>query len=226
MDYDDVLQSPEPAQAVPDFAVVASNRTNDNLILAFLLPQPIAGGVPWRWLAAALCLTPLLAQPRAILADGSGPWRDAQWAFTTSQFGGLLSDAGYSVKIVAPEDLPSALNSPDILVAVPSLESLPFESFTAITAHVNAGGSLIASGGEPFRNPLYRAPEGRWLDSASYNQAVGSPPSQGPFTSPRIATISPGKEQFITSSGLRVPVARSRGISSISVSSGRYRVIG
>ena len=179
-----------------------------------------------RWLVAALSLTSLFAQPRAILADGSGPWRDAQWAFAASQFSGLLVDAGYSVKTVSPENLPSALDSPDILVAVPSLESLPFGSFTAIAAHVNAGGSLMASGGEPFRSPLYRAPDGRWLDFASYVQAVGSPPSQGSFTPPFMPTVSPGKEQFIASSGIRVPVTRGRGLSSISASSGRYRVIG
>jgi hypothetical protein len=126
------------------------------------------------------------------------------------------------VKTVSPENLPSALDSPDILVAVPSLESLPFGSFTAIAAHVNAGGSLMASGGEPFRSPLYRAPDGRWLDFASYVQAVGSPPSQGSFTPPFMPTVSPGKEQFIASSGIRVPVTRGRGLSSISASSGRY----
>src|ERR1035438_5967657 len=40
------------------------------------------------------------------LADGSGPWRTAQWAFAVSQFSGLLTDAGYSVKTVSPVDLP------------------------------------------------------------------------------------------------------------------------
>src|ERR1035438_8286899 len=67
----------------------------------------------------SLYVNPLLAQqPRAILADGSGPWRDAQWAFTISQFSGLLTDAGYSVTTVSPVDLPSALGSPDILLAI------------------------------------------------------------------------------------------------------------
>jgi hypothetical protein len=178
------------------------------------------------WLVAALSLTSLFAQPRAILADGSGPWRDAQWAFAASQFSGLLRDAGYSAKTVSPENLPSALDNPDILLAVPSLESLPFECFTAIAAHVNAGGSLMATGGEPFRSPLYRAPDGRWLDSSSYVQTVGSPPPQGPFTSPYMPTVSPAKEQFIASSGIRVPVTRGRGLSSMSGSSGRFRVIG
>ena len=183
-------------------------------------------GVPLACLVAALCATPLCAQPRAVLADGSGPWSDAQWVFTASQFSGLLSDAGYSVKIVSPVDLPAALDSPNILVAVPSLESLPFECFAAIVAHVNSGGSLMASGGEPFRNPLYRAPDGRWLDSAAYLQATGSPPQQGPFTPPSIPTISPSKEQYTASSGVRVPVSHNRGIFSSSFSLGPYRVIG
>src|ERR1039458_2615036 len=77
-----------------------------------------------------LHFTPLLAQPRAILADGSGPWQDVQWSFTVSQFRALLSDAGYSVTIVSPVDLPSVIPSQGPLVAVPSLASLPFATFT------------------------------------------------------------------------------------------------
>jgi uncharacterized protein (TIGR03437 family) len=174
-----------------------------------------------------LCGTPLLAQqPRAILADGSGPWRDAQWAFAVSQFSGLLTDAGYSVKTVSPVDLPSALGSPDILLAIPSLESLPFDTFTAIAAHAGAGGGLMASGGEPFRDPLYLTPAGQWLDANAYLQAVGSPPPQGSFTPPQIPTVSPSTEQYTASSGIRVPIVRGRGMCSISMSSGRYRVIG
>lgn len=169
---------------------------------------------------------PLCAQPRAILTDGAGPWSDAQWAFTVAQFSGLLSDAGYSVTIVSPAALSSALTSPDILVAVPSLESLPFDAFTAIAAHVKAGGSLMASGGEPFRDALYLTPNGQWLDSAAYLQAVGSSPPQGPFTPPYIPTVSPSSEQYTTSSGIRIPVPRGRGLFSSSFSSGRYSVIG
>jgi len=88
-----------------------------------------------------LHFSPLRAQPRAILADGSGPWRDAQWSFTVSQFSALLSDAGYSVTIVSPVDLPSVIPSKGTLVVVPSLASLPFATFMAIAAHVNAGGA-------------------------------------------------------------------------------------
>ena len=161
-----------------------------------------------------------------MLADGSGPWNTAQWAFTVSHLRALLTDAGYTVKTVSPLDLPAALDSPNILLAVPSLESLPFETFTAIVAHTTAGGSLMASGGEPFRKPLYRTPDGRWLDSAAYLQTIGSPPPQGPFAPPPIPTVSPSKEQYTAASGVRVPLARSRNLFSSSFSSGRYRVIG
>jgi uncharacterized protein (TIGR03437 family) len=169
---------------------------------------------------------PLCAQPRAVLVDGNGPWSDSQWAFTASQFSGILSDAGYSVEVVSPVDLPTALGSPDILLAVPSLESLPFETFTAIIAHVSAGGGLMASGGEPFRNTLYRTPDGRWLNSDAYVQAVGSPPPQGPFTPPYIPTLYPATSQYTASSGVRVPFVYNRGLFSDSYSPERYRVIG
>ncbi len=114
----------------------------------------------------------------------AGPGARRQWAFTVSQFRALLNDAGYTVKIVSPVDLPAALDSPNILLAVPSLESLPFEAFTAIVAHTNAGGSLMASGGEPFRNPLYRTPDGRWLDSAAYLQRNRIASAAGTLHSP------------------------------------------
>jgi len=178
------------------------------------------------WFLGTLCASTLGAQPRAVLVDGSGPWSDAQWAFTVSQFSGLLSDAGYSVKVVSPIDLPGSLDSPNILLAVPSLVSLPFDCFNAIVTHVNNGGMLIASGGEPFLDPLYLTPDGQWLDAAAYLQAVGTPPPQGSFTRPPIPTISPSKEQYTTTSGLRVPVARNRGLVSSSFSAGGYRVIG
>lgn len=181
----------------------------------------------------ALSLNPLFAQsPRAILVDGSGPWRDAQWAFTVSQFSGLLNDAGYSVTTVSPVDLPSALSSPGILLAVPSLASLPFATFTAVTTYLAAAGSLMASGGQPFSDALYLTPNGQWLDYNAYLQAVGSPPPQGAFTLQNIQTIptiSPSTEQYTNSAGLRVPVEHSRGVYSTfnSFNSlGHYRVIG
>jgi uncharacterized protein (TIGR03437 family) len=141
----------------------------------------------------------------------------------------LLADAGYSVKTVSPVDLPAALDSPDVVLAVPSLESLPFDCIQAITTHLDSGGTLMASGGEPFRSPLYLAPDGRWLDSASYVQALGTPPPQGTsFYTPFIPTVSPKGEQYTAGSGVRVPVVRGRGLftSSLFFAAGRCRVIG
>jgi uncharacterized protein (TIGR03437 family) len=178
---------------------------------------------------AALIFTPLFAQPRAIVTDGAGPWRDAQWGFAVSQMSALLTDAGYSVTTVSPADLASAIDSPNVLVAVPSLESLPFECFQAIVAHVNAGGTLMATGGEPFRSPLYRTPDRRFLDAAAYQQAVGSPPPQGPLPFINIPTLAPAdREQYVAASGVRVPVTRNRGLfaSAGFFTTSRYRVIG
>ena len=176
---------------------------------------------------AALWIAPLLAQPSAILADGAGPWRDANWTSAVSQLSGLLADAGYSVQTVAPQDLQSALSNPNTLLAIPSLQSLPFDTFTAIAAFVNSGGGLMASGGAPFSDALYLTPDGQYLDTAAYLQVVGSAPPQGPFTAPSILTISPpSKEQYTSSSGLQIPVPRNQGLFSSSYASGRYRAIG
>ncbi len=175
----------------------------------------------WLFLTA-LSLAPVFAQtPRAIVADGSGPWRDDRWAFTAAEFTSILTDAGYSVTTISPVDLPSALTSPDVLLAVPSLESLPFDTFTAVSAFLSTGGGLMASGGEPFRDPLYLAPGGNWLDAAAYQAAVGTPPPQGSFTPPYVPTLSPWNAQFTTSSGLRVPIVQVRGNGG-----GRTRIIG
>jgi hypothetical protein len=84
----------------------------------------------------------------------------------------------------------------------------------------------MASGEQPFLDPLYLAPGGQWLDAAGYQQATGSPPPQGAFTALQIPTVSPSSEQFTSGSGLRVPVPRGRGLFSSSDSVGRYRVIG
>lgn len=179
-------------------------------------------------LLIALCFHSAVAQPmpRAIVVDGDGPWRDDRWGFTVSEFSSLLRDAGYSVTTVSPVDLPMVLPSRGTLLAVPSLESLPFETFNAIVAHVDAGGSLMASGGEPFRDALYFTPGGKWLDSPAYVNEVGSPPPQGPFLAPTIETLSPSRKQYTNSLGLRVPIARGRGLSATPNPEGRYRVIG
>jgi len=96
--------------------------------------------------------------------DGDGPWRDTNWTIASGEFSRLLGDAGYAVNTVSPVDVPSALNGPNILLALPSLESLPFNAFTAVAQFLAAGGSLLATGGEPFRDPLYLTPAGHWLD--------------------------------------------------------------
>jgi uncharacterized protein (TIGR03437 family) len=138
----------------------------------------------------------------------------------------LLADAGYRVEIVSPENLGAALRSPDLLAAVPSLERLPLDAFKAIAAHTDAGGGLMASGGEPFRVPLYLAPSGEWMDRSTWERAFGSPP-QGSFVLPFIPTVSPpAREQYTTNAGLHVPIVRGRGLFSTSFTTGRSRVIG
>src|ERR1700733_11580920 len=84
-----------------------------------------------RWLAAIICLflsqaTRAFAQSnQAIVVDGSGPWRNDQWNFTVAQFNSLLTDAGYTVTTVSPTDVASAIAAGNMLLAVPSLQSLP-----------------------------------------------------------------------------------------------------
>ncbi len=174
-----------------------------------------------------LSIQPVIAQTtRAVLVDGPGPWRDDRWAFTAAQFRQLLSDAGYTVSTISPVDLATATGGHDVLLAVPSLESLPFATFKAIFKQLDAGGSLMASGGEPFRDPLYLAPSGQWLDAAAYQNAVGAPPPEGPFTPEPYETLSPSYKQYTNSAGLRVPIVRARSLSSMASNEGRYRVIG
>ncbi len=165
---------------------------------------------------------------QAIVVDGSGPWQDDRWMFTVAQFDSILSDAGYTVTTVTPADLPPAIQpgsiATNVLLAVPSLQSLPFDTLTAISQFVSSGGSFLGSGGEPFQDPLYLAPNGSYLDATAYQAAVGSPPPQGPFTVPYIPTLSPWYMQYTTSSGTRVPIVNGRGITS--PCGARTRVIG
>jgi uncharacterized protein (TIGR03437 family) len=184
-----------------------------------------------RWLAIVICLflsqaTRAFAQSnQAIVVDGSGPWQSDQWNFTVAQFNSLLTDAGYTVSTVSPVDVPPAIASGNPLLAVPSLQSLPFDTLTAIGNFVTSGGSIMASGGEPFQDPLYLAPNGSYLDAAAYQAAVGSPPPQGAFFVPSIPTLSPWYAQYTTSSGPRVPIVGQRGIASCG-NNPRTRVIG
>ena len=110
--------------------------------------------------------------PQAIIVDGDGPWRDDRWNLAVSEFKSLLADAGYRVAAVGPSDLPSALATPAGIVAVPSLESLPLDTFKAIAAYIARGGGLMASGGEPFRAPLYLTADGQWTRQKSALQIV------------------------------------------------------
>ncbi len=112
------------------------------------------------------------APPRAIVVDGAGPWQDAQWATGVTGFTGLLTDAGYQISTVSPADLPMAPPATNVLVAIPSLESLPLACLKTVTAFLASGGTLMASGGEPFRNPLYPAAGGTWIDKNSLLQAL------------------------------------------------------
>ncbi len=124
-------------------------------------------------LLASLMAVPCSAQiPHAIVLDGAGPWQDARWTLGVTQFTSLLTDAGYQINTVSPADLASAPPASDVLLAAPSLESLPLAAFKAVAAFLAAGGALMASGGEPFRDPLYPASNGSWIDQISLLQAL------------------------------------------------------
>jgi len=127
------------------------------------------------------------AAPRAIVLDGAGPWQDAHWTLGVTEFTSLLTDAGYQVQTVSPANLASAAPAPDILLAVPSLESLPLTGFKTIAAFVAAGGSLMASGGQPFRDPLYPAANSQWLDRAATLQTLAP---ANPALDPSSATLT------------------------------------
>lgn len=74
---------------------------------------------------------------QAIVVDGSGPWRDDRWISTVGQFTSILTDAGYTVTTVTPENLPSAIASGNVLLAVPSLQSLPFDTLNSIAKYIS-----------------------------------------------------------------------------------------
>ncbi|HLN00860.1 MAG TPA: hypothetical protein VK335_16345 [Bryobacteraceae bacterium] len=124
-------------------------------------------------LLAVYPVSPSLAAttaPSAIVVDAAGPWRDARWGLGVTQFSSLLTDAGYQVQSVSPVNLPSVHLTAQTLLAVPSLESLPIDSFKAIASFLTSGGTLMASGGEPFRDPLYLTANGQWLDQNGWLQ--------------------------------------------------------
>jgi hypothetical protein len=96
--------------------------------------------------------------PHAVLVDGPGPWRNDSWIRAAAAFERLLTDAGYQVSRVSPVSL-----SPTTFIAVPSLERLPVSAFQTLAGHVDAGGHLLAAGGEPFRYPLFASAQGNWF---------------------------------------------------------------
>ncbi len=115
-------------------------------------------------LVIALNQAPAGAAAQAILVDGDGPWRDDNWRRAAAEFRSLLTDAGYRVRVAPPPRLAMELAARDAaLVAAPSLERLPLEAFKAIAAHSSRGGSLLAGGGEPFREPLHQTSTGEWI---------------------------------------------------------------
>ncbi len=68
------------------------------------------------------------------------------------------------MRVVSPARLAKKeFTTADVLVAAPSLERLPAPALRAISAHAAVGGDLLASGGEPFREPLYPAAGGHWI---------------------------------------------------------------
>ncbi len=187
-------------------SVLSRRASNALIFLAFCLV----------WLHADVAFA---QTSQAILIDGDGPWRDSQWIYTAQQFRSMLEDAGYTVTTMAPTDLDfqSPRQLGDVLLAAPSLETLPATTGGSISAYLQSapGGSLMASGGEPFRNILYPGPDGTWLDAAAY-APIWEATHGGAFhayEAPRLTTISPSSAQYTTSSGTRVPYISSRGIS-------------
>lgn len=99
------------------------------------------------------CMAQFPTLPRAIVLDAAGPWHGSNCLIGATSFTGLLKDAGYQVDTLSPVDLPSAKLTPEVLLAAPSPESLPSCTFKAPAAFVAAGGTLMPSGGVPFRSP-------------------------------------------------------------------------
>jgi hypothetical protein len=120
--------------------------------------------------------------------DGNGPWGDANWQLGAKQFGALLRDAEYQVRTISPEQLADEKPNETVLIAAPSLERLPFAAFQAIAAHTARGGSLLASGGEPFRQPLYRS-GGTWVTAQELL-----------LRAPRTIVVTPAKTRLSRSS--------------------------
>lgn len=148
----------------------------------FSLPHLVLLGV-----GSAVALSAAAGTPGAIIVDSAGPWRDARWTLSVTEFSGLLADAGYQVQTVSPVDLPSAHLTAQTLLAVPDLESLPVDSFKAIASFLGSGGTLMASGGQPFGDPLYLTANGQWLDQNGWLQNLAP---QNTILNPVTAVLS------------------------------------
>lgn len=113
-----------------------------------------------------------LGGTQALLLDGPGPWQTAAWKANAKALGELLQEAGSEAKPVKPEALPAALASPDVaLVAAPDLALLPRQTADALVAFIEAGGDLLATGGEPFGRVLYLQDK-QWVSLATLLDAT------------------------------------------------------
>ena len=153
---------------------------------------------------APICMAQTPSAPHAVVVDGTGPWQSTNWSLGVTQFTSLLTDAGYQVQTVSPPNLATTQLAPGTVLAVPSLESLPLASFQAVASFIAAGGTLMASGGEPFRDPLYLTSSGQWLDQTAFLQALT--PSNIALN-PATATLTPylGVQETVTETKVAGP---------------------
>ncbi|MBI2297331.1 MAG: beta-galactosidase [Armatimonadetes bacterium] len=101
---------------------------------------------------------------QAVVIGGGGPWEDRPWKLGAEQMGKLAGEAGYQVATVAPEQLAAALSGGKAgLLIAPSLEMLPEPAARALADYLRAGGRLLASGGEAFRQVLFADENGAWV---------------------------------------------------------------
>ncbi len=113
-----------------------------------------------------------LGGPQALLLDGPGPWQTAAWKANATALAALLKEAGREARPVQPEALIEALKDPAVgLVAAPDLTLLPRASAEALIAFIEAGGDLLATGGEPFAGVVYLQ-EKKWVDWATLLSAT------------------------------------------------------
>lgn len=109
---------------------------------------------------------PAAGRQAALIGDG-GPWADEAWSRDSAALRALLDEAGYQVLPAGSADLPGILDGNQVsLVAAPSLHSLPEPVLVAVASFIERGGDLLASGDEPFAQPLRRGRDGAWKPRA------------------------------------------------------------